>query len=299
MNELVAATRLAYNKINGMQATRIVNHTDQTAIQALLNPIGSTQTNIQPAAFGTVTLINTVSMVMPILQQFFFLLSLNGIFAAYHLYRNMTVLSSICLRRFSGIIFSLGAALCQTGYYWGFRGDWEVNGAQFLLTWMTIWLLMHIHLLVLDSISTMAPLAFMPFVVPFWILLNTASVTSPLEMQPGVYKWSVILPSHEAYSVLTTIWTGGAHNRLYRALPILFSWWILTNITTTLAHIRACHLAYKVHQQQGTGPDIQKDVESGLYTAEDNKGRVSGQNTISRTATQITPPRTIEEAVSE
>jgi hypothetical protein len=256
MNELVAATRLSYNKINGMQASRIVNQTDQTAIQTLLNPIGSTQTNIHPAAFETVTFINTVSMVMPILQQFFFLLTLNGIFGAYNLYRKMTVLSSMCLRRFAGVVFSFGAALCQSGYYWAFREDWQVNGTQFLLTWMTIWLLMHIHLLVLDSISTVAPPTTMPFVLPFWILLNNASVISLLELQPGFYKWSIILPSHEAYSVLATIWTGGAHNRLYRALPILFSWWTLTNVTTNLAHIRACHLAYKLHQKQGTGPDF-------------------------------------------
>ncbi|XP_014550098.1 hypothetical protein COCVIDRAFT_116464 [Bipolaris victoriae FI3] len=264
MNQLVAATRLAYSNINGMQAMRIVNKTDQTAIQALLDPIKATETNIHAAAFGSVVFMNTVSMVMAILEQFFFLLTLNGIFGALNLYGRMTVLSSMCLRRLAGILFTFGAALCQSGYYWAFRENWEVNGSQFLLTWMAVWLLMQIHLLVMDSISTTAPPAAMPFVVLFWITLNNASAASPLDIQTGFYKWSIILPSHEAYSVLVTIWTGGAHNQVYRALPILFSWWIVANITASLAHIRACHLAYQLHRKQDTKRSAHRDVEAGL-----------------------------------
>ena len=299
MNQLVAATRLAFNKINGTQASRMVNETDPAAVQALLNPIQSTATNIQAAAFGASILMNTVSMAMPILQQFFFLLVLNGVLGAHNLYRKMTVLSSLRFRRIAGVLFTFGAALCQTGYYWAFREDWDVNGSQFVLTWMTIWILMHIHLLVLDSISTVAPLAVMPFVVLLWVLLNIASALSPLEVQAGFYHWGVALPSHEAYCVLVTIWTGGAHNRLYRALPIMFAWWILANITTTLTHLRACHLAYKLDREQGTSPTAGKDVEAGLAPEEEKADPVSRQNTMSRTTTRMTHQRTVEEAALE
>jgi hypothetical protein len=299
ITQLVAATRLAYNKINGTQASQAVKRTDPAAIQALLNPIQASGTNIAAATFGAFALFSTISMAMPILQQFFFLLVLNGVLGAHNLYRKMTVLSSMRFRRIAGLLFTFGAALCQTGYYWAFREDWDVNGTKFVLTWLTIWLLMHIHLLILDSISTIAPLPMMPFVVLFWVLVNVASAASPLELQPGFYHWGIVLPSHEAYSVMVTVWTGGAHNELYRALPILFSWWIVGNVTATLTHLRACHLAYKVDREQGTGLDGGKDVESDSISEEEKEDASSAQATMQGPTTRLSRQRTVEEAVLE
>jgi hypothetical protein len=298
MNQLVAATRLAYNKINGTQASHAVNTTDSAAVQALLNPIQAEANNIHAATFGTSILMNTISMAMPILQQFFFLLVLNGVLGMHNLYKKMTVLSSLRFRRIAGVLFTFGAALCQAGYYWAFREDWDVNGNQFALTWMILWLLMHIHLLVLDSISTIAPLAVMPFVVLLWVLLNIASALSPLELQAGFYHWGIALPSHEAYSVMVTIWSGGAHNRLYRALPILFGWWVLANITTALTHLRACHLAYKL-EDQGASEDAEKGTGKDVETGPSLLDSLSRLNTMSRTPTRLTRQRTVEEVALE
>jgi hypothetical protein len=289
MSQLVAGSRLAYNRINGTQASHILNMNDTAAIQAFLNPIAATVTNIMPAQFGTVFLLNAVSFAMCILQQFFFLLVLNKVAAEHDLYRNMTVWSSIAFRRVAGLVFSFGAALCQTAYYWAFRENWEVNGNQFVLTWMTLWLLMHIHLLILDSISTVAPLIVMPFFLLFWIMLNISSSISPMELQAGFYHWGVALPSHAAYSVLVTIWTGGAHNRLYQALPILFAWWMLANITTSLAHVRASHVAYEPAQQEQNSKH-DDDEEAGIITAaaiedKSDTNRLSRQLTIESTTT--------------
>jgi hypothetical protein len=290
MTQLVAGSRLAYNKINGTQASRTLNMNDTAAIQAFLNPISATATNIMPAQFGTVFLLNAVSFAMCILQQFFFLLALNSVTTEYQLYRKMTYWSSITFRRVAGLSFSFGAALCQTGYYWAFGENWSVNGNQFVLTWMTLWLLMHIHLLILDSISTVAPLIVMPFFILFWIMLNIASSISPMELQAGFYHWGVALPSHAAYSVLVTIWTGGAHNQLYRALPILFSWWTLANVTTSLAHVRACHVAFKPAPEQLS----KRDEEAGIAAAgaaaaavddDDDTYQLSRQGTMDSTMT--------------
>ena len=76
---LVAATRLAYNKLNGTAALGLLEKEDPAALQVLLNPIGTTSINLMPTAQQTKLFFNTVSMVMPILMQFFFLLTLNGI----------------------------------------------------------------------------------------------------------------------------------------------------------------------------------------------------------------------------
>lgn len=299
MNQLVAATRLAYNKINGTQASHALNGTDQAAVQAFLNPIQSTARNVKAVTFGTSIFLNTVSMAMPVMQQFFFLLALNGAVAAHDLYRKMTVRSSLLFRRIAGLIFTLGAALCQTGYYWAFRENWGVDGTQFVLTWLTFWLLMHIHLLILDSISTVAPLPVMPFVVLLWVLLNLASTLSPLDAQAGFYHWQVALPSHQAYSILMTIWSNGAHSRLYQALPILFSWWLVANVTTSLTHIRACHLAYKLAPTSAVGVMGGKDVEAGSMTGEEKETSVPVQPTQTQATTSLERQKTVESVALE
>ncbi|KAF2467620.1 uncharacterized protein BDR25DRAFT_61314 [Lindgomyces ingoldianus] len=219
LQQLVSATRVAYVKMNGTQAYPFVAKNDTAAVQAYLNPITAKATNIKEDTFGSVILFNTISVAMPILQQFFFLLVLNGVSQQHQLYKKMTVRSSLLIRRAAGILFTLGAALCQTAYFWAFREDWQVNGNQFVLTWMTFWVLMHIHYLILDSISTIAPLPVMPFVVLLWVFLNIASTLSPMELQAGFYHWGIALPSYNAYSVLVTIWTGGADNRLCDTCP--------------------------------------------------------------------------------
>lgn len=306
MQQLVTATRLAYDKMNGTQAARFLNTTDPAAVQSFMNPISATATNIQAATLGTVILFNTVAMAMPVLQQFFFLLVLNGVAAQHQLYLKMTVRSSLIVRRVAGVLFTFGAALCQTGYFWAFRENWHVNGNQFVLTWMVFWLLMHIHLLILDTISTVAPLPVMPFVVLLWVFLNLASTLSPLEMQAGFYHWGIALPGHNSYSLLITIWTGGSGNRAYRALPIMFAWWVVANITTSLTHYRACHLAYKFNKEQeerdeSTDETPAKDEEEAIAEPEARPVRpsMSRRTTLAKTTSRLDRQMTAGEIATE
>ncbi|ORY16780.1 hypothetical protein BCR34DRAFT_556632 [Clohesyomyces aquaticus] len=302
LEQLVAATRVAYTKINGTQAYPFVARNDQAAIQAYLNPINAKATNIKQDPFGSVILFNTISMAMPILQQFFFLLVLNGVSRQHQLYTKMTIISSLNVRRAAGLLFTLGASLCQTGYFWAFKESWDVNGNQFVLTWMAFWLLMHIHYLILDSISTIAPMAVMPFVVLLWVFLNIASSLSPMELQAGFYNWGVALPSYNTYSVLVTIWTGGAHNRLYRALPILFSWWIVANIVTVVTHFRACHLAYKFEREEHVDvtQNLKEDEEVATTSPrQDNDNQISRQTTANVAGLNLMRQRTVEELTME
>ncbi|KAF2188246.1 hypothetical protein K469DRAFT_703741 [Zopfia rhizophila CBS 207.26] len=300
LQQMVTATRVAYTKINGTQAYPFVARNDSAAVQAFLNPVSAKVTNTKVAAHGSVILFNTVSMAMPVLQQFFFILVLNGASRQHQLYTKMTVRSSLLVRRAAGLLFTLGAALCQTGYFWAFREGWSESAGQFMLTWMTFWLLMHIHYLVLDSISSVAPLPVMPFVVLLWVFLNIASTLSPLELQPGFYRWGIALPSHNAYSVLVTIWTGGASNRLYRALPILFAWWILANLTTITTHVRACHLAYKLDQEQQTSQSLDiedKDEEAAISSPSEETSDPISRHTTARNA--LERRRTVDQAALE
>ncbi|KAI9701349.1 MAG: hypothetical protein M1820_006571 [Bogoriella megaspora] len=242
-----------YNKLNP-RALHSLNQSDPRAIQAFLRPIGYTETNIKPTPQGSVVLLTTASMAMPVLQQFFFLLILNAVCGKFQLYSHVPIRKSTVVRFTAGIIYALGAALAMSGYYFAFRESWTVNAAQFFLTWATLWLLMHIHFLIFDTLMALLPLPFMPFLVLTWIFVNIAGTVSPLSIQPDFYHWATILPAHNTILTLFTIWSGGANNRLYRTLPLLFSWWIVSNVTSVLAHRRACTVAKRKKEEQGDRP---------------------------------------------
>ena len=246
---LVGATRLAYNALNGTGALASMNREDPESLQVFLNPIMSTAINIMPTTQGTKLFYNTVSMVMPILQQFFFLLILNGISQQLQLYSRLPQYISGLVRAGLSVVFDLVAALCMTGYIWGFRESWSVTGDQFVLTWMVLWLLMHIHFLIIDAATAFLPLPALPFFLLTYIILNITSSISPFEINPGFYRWGYALPANEAYTVLTDIWSGGNVPRLYRALPVLFSWWIVGICLASYGHFHRCETAWKADNE--------------------------------------------------
>ncbi len=243
---LTVATRLAYNSMNGSAALSLLDK-DNPAVQVLLNPIGSSAAsiNIMPTTQPTKLFYNTVSMVMPILQQFFFLLVLNGISNELQLYSNLPLRITGLLRIAFGIVYGFFAALGMTGYIWAFRESWSQDANRFGLTWMVLWFLMHINFVVIDSV-TILPLPALPFFLLIWIILNITSSISPVEVNPRFYRWGCALPTHQAYSMLMDIWAFGHVPKLAPALPILFTWWIVGCAASFLSHLYRCHKAWRL-----------------------------------------------------
>lgn len=246
---LAPAARLAYNMANGTSALKAIDLNDESAIQTLLNPIGISSINIMATEQGTKLFYNTVSMVMPQLQQFFFLLILNGISHELQLYSKLHVRVSGLVRLGLSLAYDLVAALCMTGYIWDYRENWDVNGNQFVLTWMLLWLLHHIHFVVLDTVTAFLPLLAIPFVLLTWIIFNITASISPFEINPGFYRWGYALPANEAYTMLTDIWSSGSVPKLWRSLPILFSWWIAGLSAATYGHFHRCHKAWTLDEK--------------------------------------------------
>ncbi|KGO46700.1 protein of unknown function DUF3533 [Penicillium expansum] len=203
------------------------NFSNAATLKAFLDPIHAKEINIKGTEQGTRVFYNTVSMVMPIIQQFFFMLALNGISTHFDSFSKLSWKANGLIRVIASILYTLTGSLLMTGYIWAFRESWGQQGSQFVLTWVVMWLLMHINFLFLDITTAFIPIQFMPFIVLTWVILNVASTISPFELNPGFFRWGYALPSHEAYQVLIQIWSGGCNNRLYRALPIMFSWWIV------------------------------------------------------------------------
>ena len=166
---------------------------------------------------------NTISIVFPIIMQFFFLMGVNGITSMFQVYSHLPVLNNGIIRLTLATTYTLIGALCTTAYIWAFSETWGLTTPQFFLTWLTFWLYMHINFLVMDSCATaFVPLSFMSFFALTWVVLNVTSTIVPFELSPAFFRWGYALPAHETYQILVQIWSRGGYHRLFRALPILF-----------------------------------------------------------------------------
>lgn len=241
---LVELTRSAYYARNASDVVAFAPlATNQTSLNAFLNPIQAREINIKVTEQGPRVLYNTVSIVMPIIQQFFFMMALNGISAQFHLFTKMSWVINGLLRMCISLVYTFTSALCMLAYIWAFRENWDVDGNQFALCWMAVWLYMHINFLAIDSLTVFVPMQFLPFCILTWVIINVASTISPLELSPGFFRWGYALPSHELYQVLVQIWSDGCDNQLYRALPIMLSWWIAALGVVVIAMWHRCKVA--------------------------------------------------------
>lgn len=266
MSQLVAVARIAYNHMNGTGALQTLNKNDPAALQAFLNPIQGGDINIMPTTQGTRVSYNTVAMVMPIIMQFFFLMAINGVSAEFNLYSHLPMLNNGIIRLVLSLSYTFVGSLCWAGYIWAFREDWSVGAGQFFCTWVIIWLFMHINFAVvsknneinlyssiltyfqIDVATGFIPMKFLPFFVLTWVILNVTSTIWPFELAPGFYRWGYALPAHEVWQVLIQIWSGGAVDRLYQALPILFTWEIVFLPLAVIALNHRCAVAEREHK---------------------------------------------------
>ncbi|EED16524.1 SNG1 family protein [Talaromyces stipitatus ATCC 10500] len=263
---LVQVTRSAYYLHNASYVIGSVDLENEQVLNAFLDPIQATEINLQSTNLGNRVFYNTISMVMPILQQFFFIIALNGISAQFRVFTRLPWAINALFRAALATFYTFIAALCTTGYIWGFKEDWDVGASQFVLSWMAYWLYMKINFLFFEIMTTFLPVSFIPFGVLTWVLVNVASTISPFELNPTFFRWAYALPSHEAYQLLVQIWSNGCDNQSYRALPIMFTWWIVCVpiavlcvryrcITATAAERASETSAVKVQQAQKDSPD--------------------------------------------
>ena len=279
--QLVQATRTAYNSINGTQALVILAQSDPAAINVYLDPIDAIAINVNSMPQGTKVFYNTISMAMPILQQFFFILALNGMSSRFRIYHNLQPKTSASLRAAVSFVYTFISALCMTGYIWAFRESWNINGYQFVETWMVLWFLMHIYFCLIDAATAVLPQPAMPFLIVTWIFLNLSATINPFEITPGFYRWGYALPAYSSYEILTYIWSGGPAPELHRALPIMFAWWISGLTCAILAHRRRCQLALSaVGERLSTETEQPIQVEEQSLITPDPPSSIKAENQI-------------------
>jgi hypothetical protein len=168
----------------GIEAMDTANTTNANIAQVLFDPVAASSIDIGPMNQGVRFYYNTVTMVMVILPQFFFGMA-RGISAQTNTFSLLSLKKNIALRLGVSISFTSIASLCMAGYIWGFREDWGVASGQFALTWMAVWLAMHLDYFIIDSVTAVTPISLMPFFILTWVIMNVASTLTPFELSPG------------------------------------------------------------------------------------------------------------------
>jgi hypothetical protein len=135
---------------------------------------------------------------------------LNGISFEFQLYSKLPLHISSLVRLGMSVGYDLLASVSLIGYIWAFRASWSVTADQFVLVWMVLWWLFHIHHLYLDACTAFFPLPALPFILLTWIITNNIfSTISPFKVNIAFYKWSYALPANEVYIVLQDILVWG------------------------------------------------------------------------------------------
>ncbi len=187
-------------------------------------PVASERHQYPADGAGPRAIYNTIVIVLVLVQEFFYLGIFNAITAQLKIWNRADPKAIVIFRFLNSFIYSFLSALCTAGAIWAFRAGWDVDGAQFVLTWMVFWLLGHLSFFVLDIFTVWLPPPMVPMALIAWIIMNIASIVLPFELCPGFFKIGYVFPAHAAYNIMIDIWSGGCNPQLPYALPTMFAW---------------------------------------------------------------------------
>ncbi|KAL2824210.1 hypothetical protein BDW59DRAFT_180301 [Aspergillus cavernicola] len=227
IQSLSETARLAYVQLNGTGAIQTLDTTNSAA----------------PTNQGSRIVYNTLVIILLLIQEFFFLATVNGLYAQFGLFGRIQAKRMIIFRFMISAIYALAGSVCVTGAIWAFRAQWDVNGNQWALTWITLWLFGHLNFLTLDVLAVWLPPPYVPMGLITWVVLNVASILLPFELSPAFYKWGYALPAHACYNILIDIWSGGCNPQLRYALPVLFAYELSSGILSGIGVYRRAHYA--------------------------------------------------------
>ncbi|KAL4881389.1 hypothetical protein BJY04DRAFT_57734 [Aspergillus karnatakaensis] len=240
---LTEAARIAYVQLNGTGALQTLDATDPAAIAAFSSPWQLASVNIQPTTQGSRLIYNTLVIILLLIQEFFFLATINGLYAQFGLFGRIKARRMIIFRFMISATYALAGSVCVTGAIWAFRAGWHVNGNQWALTWLTLWLFGHLTFLTLDVFAVWLPPPYVPMALISWVVINVTSILLPFELSPAFYKWAYAVPAHACYNILIDIWSGGCNPQLSWALPVLFAYELSSGVLSGLGVYKRAHNA--------------------------------------------------------
>ncbi|KAJ6120815.1 hypothetical protein N7523_005095 [Penicillium sp. IBT 18751x] len=262
MKELSEAARVVYSQNTASQAIQNLNSSDSAAVSAFSNPWTLASVNFQPTTQGSRLIYNTLCIILILIQEFFYLGYVNGLYLQFKLYTTIAPHRTAIARQIISGVYTFVGSLCVTGAIWAFRYGWNVSGSQYMITWMALWLFAHLNFLVLDVFTIWISPPFVPMALITWIVLNVTSILLPFELSPSFFKWGYALPAHSIFSILIDIWSRGCNPQLYYALPVLFVYEILGLILSSIGVYRRSH--YAVLKQEVEEKSLQDRISAAI-----------------------------------
>ncbi|OBT75369.1 hypothetical protein VF21_04709 [Pseudogymnoascus sp. 05NY08] len=215
------AARAAYTARNSTFALATIQPNDTTALFTYANPWTLSSINIQPATQGSRAVYNTICIVLILIQDLFYLASINGLYVQFKIYNKILPTRIILTRDVISGTFTMVGSLLVSAAIWEFKDGWMLSRKQFAIKWLIIWLFAHVNFLAIDVFTIWLPPQYITMALISWIITNVTSILLPFSLSPSFYRWAYALPAHEAYEALTNNWSSGCNPHLYYALPIL------------------------------------------------------------------------------
>ncbi|KFY72191.1 hypothetical protein V499_07658 [Pseudogymnoascus sp. VKM F-103] len=237
------AARVAYTARNSTFALATIQPNDTTALFTYANPWTLSSINIQLTTQGSRAVYNTICIVLILIQDFFYLASINGLYAQFKIYNKISPTRIILTRDIISGTFTMVGSLLVSAAIWAFKDGWILSGKQFAINWLIIWLFAHVNFLAIDVFTIWLPPQYIPMALISWIITNVTSILLPFSLSPSFYRWAYALPAHEAYEALTNNWSSGCNPHLHYALPILFAYEVIGLVATAIGVYRRCHFA--------------------------------------------------------
>ena len=268
LHTLSEGARVAYIALNGTAAFSTIPPNDSAAISTFANPWMLTAYDFQPTTQGSRAVYNTIVIVLVLIQDFFYLGAINGLYAQFKIYTKVSPFRIVIVRDVISSTFTMIGTLLTTCAIWAFKFHWNVSGTQFALTWLILWLFAHANFLTLDVFTIWIPPQFVSMALISWVVFNVTSIIYPFDLSSPFYRWGYALPAHAAYDALTDIWSSGCSPHLYYALPVLFAYEVLGLFLTALGVFKRCH--YAVLTEEATQEAMRMRVDAALKLEHDH-----------------------------
>lgn len=242
LGSLSYAAQHEYVALNGTAALS-GNVATAAALSLLADPWTLSSVNIKRTTQGSRAVYNTLVIVLLLLQDFFYLATVNGLYGQFKIYTRAKPHLIILVRAAISATYTLFGSILVAASIWIFKASWDVSAAQFALTWLTLWLFAHANFMVIDVFTIWLPVVYVPMALVSWVILNVISIIIPFALSPGFYRWGYALPAHGAYEVLTDVWSGGCNPHLRFGLVVLVCYEVLGTALAALGVYRRSHLA--------------------------------------------------------
>ncbi|KAF4313834.1 hypothetical protein GTA08_BOTSDO00135 [Botryosphaeria dothidea] len=265
MQKLSDAARNAYIAANGSDALQHLTCeacSSPSAVSVFAEPWVLSDVNLQKTTQGSRIIYNTLVVLLLLIQEFFYLGTINGLYAKFRIASRLHPMSIALVRLIISLAYTLVGSVATSGAIWAFRAGWNVSASQFVLTWLTLWLFAHVNFLTLDLFTVWLPASYVPMALITWAMINLSSILVPFELVPAFYHWMYALPAHEAFQVLVHVWSNGCNPQLQHALPVLFAYEVVGVGMSILGSWRRCHYAVIAEEVQEKA--LQRRVDERL-----------------------------------